>query len=411
MYRRNERYSACVLLFPYNETMFAHQAGERDLLLNLRQMIDPTLIGLGILVANIISGAFWLLIAAIVNVYDFGHINYQVALASILAAGSLLGLNNTIITFLSKGNELLLKQSSFLVLLLTSTIAIVLALFNQVGVAILLLGINAFSITLAEATGRKHYKRYALVMIANRALQLVLSIALYYVIGPQGIIIGYAGSSLILGYRLFFLVKETAASTTSLLSMSEVRPKMRFTMHAFSLSLSQVLSMYFDKLVIAPIAGFAILGLYQFGYQFLMFLSVIPASLYQYLLSQEASGIDRPTVKKLGLTISIVLAIFSYFFIPYFIRWFFPQYSDAITSAQIMVFGIIPITLNSIMNSSLLGREDTRPVLIGSATYVASLVSLLLLLKDNFGLVGLALSPVISQSLQSLAIWLASRKQ
>jgi hypothetical protein len=35
---------------------------------------------------------------------------------------------------------------------------------------------------------------------------------------------------------------------------------------------------------------------------------------------------------------------------------------------------------------------------------------LLLLLKDNFGLIGLALSPVISQSLQSLTIWIASRK-
>jgi O-antigen/teichoic acid export membrane protein len=374
-------------------------------------MIDPTLMGLGNLIGNIISGAFWLIIASILDVSDYGYINYQLALASIVATGALLGLNNTIVTFLSKGNELLLRQSSFLVLVLTSTIAVVLALFNQVGVAILLLGINAYSITIAEAVGRKHYKKYALVVVANRVLQLVLSIALYYVIGPQGIIIGYAGASLILGYRLFFLVKETAGTTTSLLSTSEVRPKMRFTMHAFSLSLSQILSMYFDKLVIAPIAGFAILGLYQFGYQFLMFLSVIPASLYQYLLSQEASGMDRPTVKKIGLMISIVLAIFSYFFIPYFIRWFFPQYSDAITSAQIMVFGIIPITLNSIMNSRLLGRENTRPVLLGSAIYIASLVSLLLMLKDNFGLVGLALSPVIAQSLQSLTIWLASRKQ
>ena len=210
---------------------------KRDLFLNLRQMIDPTLIGLGNLVGNIISGAFWLIIASILNVYDYGHINYQLALASLLAAGSLLGLNNTIITFLSKGNELLLKQSSFLVLLLTSTLAVILASFNQVGVAILLLGINAFSITVAEAIGRKHYKQFALVVVANRVIQLVLSIALYYAIGPQGIIIGYAGSSLILGSRLFFLVKETAGSTP-LLSMSEIRPKMRFTMHAFSLSLS-----------------------------------------------------------------------------------------------------------------------------------------------------------------------------
>jgi O-antigen/teichoic acid export membrane protein len=378
--------------------------------MNLRQMIDPTLIGVGNLIGNIISAVFWLLIASIVNVHDYGEINYQLALASLLATGSLLGLNNTIVTFLAKGNELLLKQASFLVLLLTSALSVVLALFNQVPAAILLLGINAFSITIAEAVGRKHYKQYTLIVVANRAIQFALAIALYYVIGPQGIIIGYAGSSLILGYRLFFLIKKSVG-TAPLLSMNEIRPKMRFTMHAFSLAISQVLSMYLDKLIIAPIAGFAILGLYQFGYQFLMFLSVIPASLYQYLLSQEASGIERPTVKKLGLMGSIVIAIVSYFSIPFLIKSLFPNYSGAITSAQIMVFGVIPLTLNSIMNSRLLGTENTRPVLIGSGTYVGSLVLLLLLLKDSLGLIGLALSPVISQSLQSLTIWLASRKK
>jgi O-antigen/teichoic acid export membrane protein len=377
--------------------------------MNLRQMIDPTLIGVGNLIGNLISAVFWLFIASILDVHDYGEVNYQLALASVLATVSLLGLNNTIVTFLAKGNEILLKQASFLVLILTSALSVVLALFNQVPGAILLLGINAFAITIAEAVGRKHYKEYAVLMVANRAIQFALAVALYYVIGPQGIIIGYAGSSLLLGYRLFFLVKKGVGSAP-LLSMNEIRPKMRFTMHAFSVTLSQILSMYFDKLIIAPIAGFAVLGLYQFGYQFLMFLSVIPASLSQYLLSQEASGIERPAVKKLGVMISIGLAILSYFSIPYIIEWFFPNYSGAITSAQIMVFGIIPATLNSIMNSSLLGRENTRPVLIGSATYIISLVSLLLLLKDNFGLIGLALSPVISQSLQSLTIWIASRK-
>ncbi len=377
--------------------------------MNLRQIIDPTLIGVGNLVGNIISAVFWLLIASIVDVHEYGEINFQLALASILATGSLLGLNNTIVTFLAKGNEAILKQAISLVLLLSSSLAIVLALFNQIPAAILLLGLNAFQITLAEAVGRRHYKEYAMVMIANRAIQFALAIALYYAMGPQGIIIGYAGSSLILGYRFFLWIRR-GIWKAPLSSMNDIRPKMRFTMHAFSLALSQALSMYFDKLIIAPIAGFAILGLYQFGYQFLMFLSVIPASLYQYLLSQEASGIDRPTVKKLGLMISVALAVVSFFSIPYIIRWFFPNYSEAITSAQIMVFGIVPSTLNSIINSSLLGRENTRPVLIGSATYIVSLVSLLLLLKDNLGLIGLALSPVISQSIQSFTIWVLSRK-
>jgi O-antigen/teichoic acid export membrane protein len=167
--------------------------------------------------------------------------------------------------------------------------------------------------------------------------------------------------------------------------------------------------MYFDKLIIAPISGFAILGLYQFSFQFLMFLSVVPASLFQYLLPQEASGIDRKGVRKIGLIVSISLAFLTYLSIPYIIRWFFPNFMEATTSAQIMVFGIIPLTLNSILNSRLLGREKSTPVLIGSAAYIASLLCMLVMLKDVLGLTGFAFSVVISLSLQSLTIWLVQK--
>lgn len=305
-------------------------------------------------------------------------------------------------TYLAKGNEMLVKQASFLVLLLASIFAVLLTLLNQIPAAVLLIGLVAFTFTIAEILGRRQYRNYALVVMMNRGLQFGLSISLYYIIGLQGIIIGYTLSSLILGYRLFLINKVS-------LSISEIKPKMNFTMHALSLSMSQSLSMYFDKLVIAPLSGFAILGLYQFGFQFLMFLSVIPASLFQYLLPQEARGIERKAVKKLGLIISSALAIVSYFSIPHVVQWLFPNYVGAILSAQIMVFGVIPLTLNSILNSRLLGRENSRPVLIGSAAYITSLICLLFLLKDVLGLVGFALSVVISLSLQSLTIWIIQK--
>jgi O-antigen/teichoic acid export membrane protein len=370
--------------------------------LNLRHIIEPSLVGAGNLIGSTIGAAFWLLLASILDASSYGEINYQLALASLLATASLMGFNNTIMTYLAKGNEMLLKQASFLVLLLASIAAAILALLNQVPAAILLIGIVAFTFTIAEILGRKQYRNYALVVITNRGLQFALSISLYYAIGVQGIIIGYTLSSIILGYRLFLINKSS-------LSLSQIKPKMRFTMHAFSLSLSQSVSLYFDKLIIGPIAGFAILGLYQLGFQFLMFLAVIPASLFQYLLPQEASGTERNVVKKIGLIVSVTLAVVSYFSIPYIIQWLFPNYMEAITSAQIMVFGVIPLTLNSIMNSRLLGRENSMPVLIGSAVYITSLVCMLVMLKDVLGLIGFGLSVVVSLSLQSLTLWLVQR--
>ena len=123
-----------------------------------------------------------------------------------------------------------------------------------------------------------------MVVISNRAIEFALVVGLYDDIDPHGIIIGYTRSSLILGYRFFFLFRREVWKAP-LLSMNDIRPKMRFIMHVLSLALSQALSIYFYKLIIAPIAGFASLGLYQFGYQLLMCLLVIPESLYQYLLS------------------------------------------------------------------------------------------------------------------------------
>lgn len=357
--------------------------------------------GAGNLVGNAISGIFWLLIASILDAESYGVINYQLATAGILGTLSLLGLNNAVITFLAKGNEDLVKQAGLFVLIGSTTIAILLAIFDQVYTAILLLGFNAFSLTVAEALGRKTYKRYMLLVVVNRTFQFGLSLGLYYLMGAQGIILGYGLSYLVLGYKLF-LIKNFD------LSFKEIRSRFRFVLHSFSLMFSQSLFLYLDKLIIAPLAGFAALGLYQIGFQFLLFLSVIPISLYQYLLSQEASGTDRKAIRKLGLILGFVLAISSYFMMPYAINWFFPHYVDAIPSAQLIVLGIIPLTLNSLMNSRLLGRENSRPVLVGSATYSISLISLIFALNEPLGVMGLALSVIISLSLQSLALWISS---
>jgi O-antigen/teichoic acid export membrane protein len=370
--------------------------------LNLRHLIEPSLVGAGNLLGSAIGAAFWLLLATILDASSYGEINYYLALASLVATASLFGFNNTLMTYVAKGNELLLKQASFLILILASVSSVILAVLNQIPAAILVIGIVAFNFTIAEILGRKQYRNYALVVITTRGLQFGLSLALYYVVGIEGIIIGYSLSSIILGYRLFLINKSS-------LSLSEIKPKMRFTMHAFSLSFSGSLTLYFDKLIIAPISGFAILGLYQLGFQFLMFLAVVPASLFHYLLPQEASGTERGGVKKLGLIISIALAVVSYFSIPYVIQWLFPNYIEAIPSAQIMVLGIIPLTLNSIMNSRLLGRENSMPVLIGSAVYITSLVCMLVMLKDVLGLIGFAVSLVASLSLQSLTLWLVQK--
>jgi O-antigen/teichoic acid export membrane protein len=344
-------------------------------------------------------------LASILAAEDYGRVNYYIAIASVASTISVVGLNTTVMTYLAKGNETILAQATLLVLVLSAGASIMTAvLFNNIPTAVLLIGLSAFAMTLAETLGRKSYRKYALTMISCRGSQFVLAIALYYVMGINGVILGYAIPSIILGYRLFKLNKSS-------MSLNEIRSRKSFVTHSYSFSLSQSVVAYADKLIIAPIFGFAILGVYQFGFQFLLFLSVIPASLSQYLIPQEASGVERKTVRRLGLVLAAIMAAISFVAIPFVIGGLFPNYTESIPLAQIMVLGIIPLTINALLNSRLFGRENSRPVLIGSIVYTGSLAGMLVVLGNAFGAIGLAVATVISLCLQSLTLWLLSHNK
>ncbi|MGI0014280.1 MAG: lipopolysaccharide biosynthesis protein, partial [Nitrososphaera sp.] len=160
-----------------------------------------------------------------------------------------------------------------------------------------------------------------------------------------------------------------------------------------------------------PVFGFYILGLYQLGFQILLFAGVVPLSLGQYLLPQEASGAQGNRVKKIGLIFSISLALILYLSLDWLINSFYPRYTEAIVPAKVMIIGIIPATINAILNSELLGREQSKPVLISSISYVISLFLLIYILGANFGLMGLSVALVSSLSLQSIVLWLLGRSK
>jgi O-antigen/teichoic acid export membrane protein len=304
-------------------------------------------------------------------------------------------------TYLAKGFEKIVGQANVLVLILSSISAIALAIiFNNVSVALLVIASSSFAMTGAEFLGRKNYRQYSILITVTAAAQVVMGLSLYYLFGINGIILGYAVPPLVASYPFFRSIISAS------LSFEEIKRRMSFSLHSFSVLLSQAVATYADKLLIAPIFGFEMLGLYQLGFQFLMFVTVIPGSLYQYLLPQEASGIDRKGVRRIGLVLSIVFAAILFFTLPLIIEQFFPKYIGAIPVAQLMVFGIIPLTMVSLINSQLLGKEKSKLVLIGSAIYISSLLILLYILGSHFGLLGLGMAIVISSSIQCAVLWI-----
>ena len=156
-----------------------------------------------------------------------------------------------------------------------------------------------------------------------------------------------------------------------------------------------------DKVLIAPVFGYFTLGLYQLGFQFFMFLSIIPLSLYYYLLLEEASGKNKTKIKFLGFGFAVIAGVTAFFFTPYIIERLFPSFINSILIVRIMCLAIIPQTVVLICNASLLGNGKSNPVFVAGLIYISVLLILLFVLGSFFGPIGLAFTLIIAQTVQA----------
>jgi O-antigen/teichoic acid export membrane protein len=380
-----------------------------DWLNKLIQLIAPgrdlLFVTAGNTTGALVSAIFWLFIASLLSVHDYGLVNYYLSLSLLLSVLSLLGLNTTVITFLAKGNNRLQFQANQLVLI-SNCLAIIplVILIKHIPAGLLILGISFYTMSWAEILGKKEYRKYAIVVIVQRSLQVILSLLLYYFIGLDGLILGFASSTLLLSYNFFKSLKQAKP-----LQFNELAHKSSFIIDNYFQAISNTVILYMDKILIAPLFGFGVLGLYQISFQFLLFLSVIPLSLFHFLLPREAAQLHTKKFVVIGLITAVVSSIVFFIAIPTIIGLFFPHFTEAIQASQIMIFSIIPMTFNSVLISKLFGREKSRPVLLTTAIYIFVLLLLMTQLGHILGLLGLAISVIISSTVQSIALFAMSR--
>jgi O-antigen/teichoic acid export membrane protein len=274
-------------------------------------------------------------------------------------------------------------------------------------IALLIISIRLFSMLTAYILGNKHYYEFFRLSIVNSVSKVALSTVLFFVIGVNGIILGFSIPMLILSVIwLLPIINDRGKG----LRFNEVRSNIRLVTSTYSLVVAGALTSFIDKIIIAPVFGYNTLGLYQLGYQFLSFISLIPGSLFQYLLPQEASGVNRMLIKKLGLVLSFALALILFIITPYIITILFPKYVDAIDNTRVMILGVIPSAVTAVLTSSLLGKGNSKVILLGSLAYIASLIPLLIILGSKIGLIGLGLSLTIALSVQTIALYILYKK-
>ncbi len=369
----------------------------------IKRFKDLSTIGFANLISNAISGIFWFYLASLLGTTHYGEVSYFIAIAGIASVVSFLGTGNTLLIYTAKGEKI--QAPIFFIAIIASIISsiVLFIMFANFGVSLYIIGYTIFGLATAEILGRKLYKDYSKYMITQKILFVGLALGFYFLLGPNGVIVGFAVSFFPYVSRIYKGFKE------SKLDFSVLKSHKGFMINSYVLDLSRTFSGNTDKLFIAPMLGFALLGNYQLGTQFLSLLSLIPSVVYQYTLPHDASGNPNKILKKITIIVSIILAILGVFLAPKILPMIFPKFTEATRIIQIVSLAIIPLTINLMYISRFLGTEKSKVVLVGSGIYILVQISAIVILGKIYGINGVAGALVLAATSEAIYLISADR--
>ena len=349
---------------------------------------DVQHVGIGNIAGKVIVGIFWFYMATVLGSENYGQVIYLIALGSMGAAISMVGTSNTLIVYTAK--KVPIESALYsIALILGTAAAIVLYIFSSnIIVSIFVFGYIFYNLGVAQLLGNKLYKKYAIILIIQKILFVSLALLFYHIIGFEGVVLGFALSMLVFSYIVLKEFRDTK------IDFKILKPRFGFMINNYALTIEKVLNGQVDKLIIAPIFGFALLGNYALSIQFLSIMLIIPSIVFQYTLSQDATGNLSKKIKKISIGSSIMVACLGIVLSPILIPIIFPDYVEAIQLIQIISFMVIPSSIILAYNSELLGKEKSRFVLIGQGISVSVYLVGLLTLGAIIGINGVAISLV-----------------
>ena len=345
---------------------------------------DLASIGFANITGSGISAIFWLYLASVIEPAEYGEIHYFIAIAAFAQVISLIGSSNVLTVYTAK--KIKIQATLFFISLLTAAAAtiIIIMIFFRFDAGLLALGYVAFELVNAVLLGRKAYTKYSKYFLTQKSLMLILGIGSFYLVGFDGILYGFVLSFIpyiALIYREF---KRTS------IDFDLLKSRKGFITNNYAMALSGRVGSSIDKLIVAPLLGFALLGNYSLALQFFVILYIIPTIIYKYLLPQDASGKSNAKLKRTAVFLSVIITVFGIILFPHIIPNFFPKFIEAINAIQIMSIAIVPSMLALIYTSELLGLEKSKFVLISKIISVSSLIVGFIILGPIFGIIGLA---------------------
>ena len=359
---------------------------------NMRGLRSITTIGSSNIIGTAITSVFWISIAGLIGTDSYGELSYFLSIIGISSVIATVGGGYTMQVYTAKGVKI--ASSLYFLGIIASTIAaiVLFVIFENFGVSISVIGIVAFNFILFEILGKKLYKKYFKIFVVHKILFVILAFALYSAFGPEGILIGYGVSMLLFSQIIYKSFKNNKVE------LSIVRERIKFLTHNYIADLSGTARNHIDKLIIAPLLGFAFLGNYFLGLQVLALMLIIPGIVFKYTLPEDSTGKSTGKIKILTIIVSFFIMLLGIFVAPLVIPIVLPEYAATIDLIPILSLVIIPRTISVMLTSSFLGKENSKYVVIGNIITFGVLVVSLFPLAELFEITGVAIAYVIAFS-------------
>ena len=371
---------------------------------NIKGLKDISTIGVASIAGSGIAAIFWIYLAVLMGAENYGELAFYISIASVATSISFIGGPAAITVLVAKKIKI---ESTIYLLSITASIisGIVLYIaFTNIGLSIYVLGAVIYNLSVSELLGRKRYREYSIYFTLQKILFVILALVLYYVIGPEGVLIGIGLSF------MPFLIQIYSGFRNHSISFQLLKTKWKFVTNNFFIDLSVVLNNQVDRLIIGPMFGFVILGNYYLAIQVLMVLTLVPEIVRKYTIPEDSSGVNTTKIKIITVGFSFVLALIGILVVPQVLPIFFSEYNESVELIPLISLTIIPATISGLYNSKFLAHEKSNYVVIINIVSTIVLISGVFILGQFLGVIGLAYSFLLSNIVKAVFYFCLTKK-
>ena len=349
------------------------------------------LIGVSDIISNGMTGIFWLYITSILTPKEYGELSYLISLAAMASVFSLLGTQNTIIVFSSKKIEIIKILQIFSLLASLIGLLTLLVLFERIDIGLLCVGYVLSTLSIGNLLGTKNFMGYAKYQLLQKILTICLGLLAINFFDYQGLIV-----ALTLSYvpYIFQIIKT---KKNSKINFQLFKKKSSFISTNYFIYVVDQIAKQFDKIMLMPLLGSAVLGNYSLSLQIVGILAIFPHIAYKYILTYDSVNISNTIIKKGIIIISSIITILGFLLTPMVISYLFPEYTIALDSIQIMTLTILPLGFYMIFASKIYSIEKTIYLLYGHILTSVILLGGIFGLGNSYGIIGVSIAFVLSQ--------------